>query len=83
MVVIRCEFGPESSSSAPNVIHAIAALDIDVLVLTEIGQGAAPERSKEARYLDKAGRHLLADQANGSIPLSDHALFSSRIPRFS
>jgi hypothetical protein len=35
----------------------------------------------EARYLYKAGRHLLAGQANGTTPLSDHALLSIRIAR--
>ena len=35
----------------------------------------------DARYLYKAGRHLLAGQANGTAPLSDHALLSIRIPR--
>ena len=35
----------------------------------------------DARYLYKAGRHLLAGTANGTAPLSDHALLSLRIPR--
>lgn len=35
----------------------------------------------DARYLYKAGRHLLAGPANGSAPLSDHALLSIRITR--
>jgi len=33
----------------------------------------------EARYLYKAGRHLLAGPANGTAPLSDHALLSIRL----
>ena len=37
-------------------------------------------RVTDARYLYKAGRHLLAGPANGSAPLSDHALLSVRIP---
>jgi hypothetical protein len=35
----------------------------------------------EARYIYKAGRHLLAGQANGTTPLSDHALLSIRVTR--
>ena len=35
----------------------------------------------DARYLYKAGRHLLAGPANGTAPLSDHALLSIRLPR--
>ena len=35
----------------------------------------------DARYLYKAGRHLLAGVANGSAPLSDHALLSIRVAR--
>jgi exonuclease III len=34
-----------------------------------------------ARYVYKAGRHLLAGPANGTAPLSDHALLSIRLPR--
>jgi len=35
----------------------------------------------DARYVYKTGRHLLAGQANGTSPLSDHALLSIRIAR--
>jgi hypothetical protein len=35
----------------------------------------------DARYLYKAGRHLLAGAANGTTALSDHALLSIRVPR--
>jgi endonuclease/exonuclease/phosphatase family metal-dependent hydrolase len=42
---------------------------------------AAPGlRVTDARYVYKAGRHLLAGPANGSAPLSDHALLSIRLP---
>jgi hypothetical protein len=35
----------------------------------------------DARYVYKTGRHLLAGPANGTTPLSDHALLSIRIAR--
>jgi hypothetical protein len=38
-------------------------------------------RMSEARYVYKAGRHLLAGAANGTDPLSDHAVLSVRVER--
>jgi len=57
----------EDGRSTTRIDHAIASPGLRVL---------------EARYLYKAGRHVLAGAANGhGEPLSDHALLSIRLER--